>query len=127
MTEAEPYLQSDDVVEVVHGDWIMLRPKVRILIPGDPVSRCASSSTLICTAAYERAEAGYLVVIPTMTLKLAVFSPNVGDEVIKRYPDITHWVARWRRSMPIHIPVWSKGWCCGHLIQDRQMIYPIPT
>jgi hypothetical protein len=93
MTEAERYLQSDDVIEVVPGGWLTFRPKGAlpdtglILYPGarvDPRS--------YAPAAYEIAEAGYFVVIPSTTLNLAVFSPDVADEVIARYPEITHWV-----------------------------------
>jgi pimeloyl-ACP methyl ester carboxylesterase len=71
----------------------MFRPKgenpdtALILSPG---ARVDPSS--YAPAAYEIAQAGYLVVIPSTTLNLAVFSPNVADEVIAHYPDITHWV-----------------------------------
>jgi pimeloyl-ACP methyl ester carboxylesterase len=93
MAEAQPYLQSDDVVEVVPGGWVTFRPKGEIpdtgliLYPGarvDPRS--------YAPAAYEIAKVGYLVVIPSTTLNLAVFSPDVADEVIARYPNVQHWV-----------------------------------
>ena len=93
MVEAESYLQSDDAVEVVSGDWITFRPKGElpdtglILYPGarvDPRS--------YAPAAYEIALAGYFVVIPSTTLNLAVFSPNIADDIIARYPEIAHWV-----------------------------------
>ena len=38
------------------------------------------------------ASEGYLVVVPEMPINMAVFSPNIADEIIAHYPDIDHWV-----------------------------------
>jgi len=37
------------------------------------------------------AEQGYLVVIPTMPLQMAVFAPNTAEDVFAAFPHITHW------------------------------------
>jgi dienelactone hydrolase len=80
-------------VEVVPGDLITFRPKGivpetgLIFYPGVHVNPPSYAP-----AAYEIAKAGYLVVIPHVTLNLAVFSPNRADDVIARYPSVKHWI-----------------------------------
>jgi pimeloyl-ACP methyl ester carboxylesterase len=38
------------------------------------------------------ASEGYRVVVPAMPINMAVFHPNVADEIIAAYPDIQRWV-----------------------------------
>ncbi|UCG26058.1 MAG: alpha/beta hydrolase, partial [Chloroflexota bacterium] len=72
--EALDALISDDVVEVQSGDWYVFEPAGPaprtglIFYPGGYVDPRAYAP-----AAREIAAAGYLVIIPTMPLNLAIF------------------------------------------------------
>jgi dienelactone hydrolase len=40
----------------------------------------------------EIASEGFLVVVPEMPINMAVFNPNIADEIIENYPEIQNWV-----------------------------------
>jgi pimeloyl-ACP methyl ester carboxylesterase len=85
-------LESDDRVEVVAGNGYTFLPTGGsdtgfILYPGgriDPASYAVPARRI--------AEAGYLVVIPELTLNLAVLDIEAADDVIASHPDIDAWV-----------------------------------
>lgn len=90
--EALDALVSDDVVEVQTGDWYVFEPAGStpntglIFYPGGYVDPRAYAPP-----ARDIAAAGYLVVIPTMPLNLAILGVNQAAEVIEAYPDIDQW------------------------------------
>ena len=85
-------LESDEAVQVVDGDGFTFLPATApsvgfILYPGarvDPASYAAPARAI--------AEAGYLVVVPKLTLNLAVFDSDAADEIIAAHPEIDRWV-----------------------------------
>lgn len=85
-------MTSDAHVTLENGDWIVFRPTQEsttglIFYPGARVDPAAYAPLL-----RPLADQGFLVVMPRMTLNLAVFSPDVAGDVIAAYPQITHWV-----------------------------------
>lgn len=92
MPEAMAALVTDDAVNVETENWLQFMPADGaadtglIFYPGakvDPRSYAPMAHAL--------AAQGYLVVIPPMTLNLAVFSINAADGVIAAHPEIQHW------------------------------------
>ena len=85
-------LESDSLVEVIEGDGYTFQPTRPtqvgfIFYPGgrvDPASYAAPARQI--------AEAGFLVVVPELTLNLAVLDANAADDVIAAHPDIERWV-----------------------------------
>jgi acetyl esterase/lipase len=90
--EALEALVSDEVVEVQTGDWYVFEPANStpqtglIFYPGGYVDPRAYAP-----AAREIAAAGYLVVIPTMPLNLAIFDANQAADIISAFPEIEQW------------------------------------
>lgn len=91
--EAMNALQSDQQVSVSESSWLVFTPLLRepdtglIFYPGgrvDPRSYAPLARSI--------SGKGYLVVIPSMPLNLAVFDPDVAMDVIRAYPDVKHWV-----------------------------------
>jgi hypothetical protein len=92
MPEALEALESDSQVQVEIDPWLVFRPlEVQpaaglIFYPGgrvDPRSYAPPARVI--------AEQGYLVVIVSMPLNLALFSPGRAAEVIAAYPEICSW------------------------------------
>lgn len=85
-------LQSDAVVRIETEPWYQFSPTEGspqiglILYPGGRVEALAYAPT-----ARAIAEHGFLVVLPEMRLNLAVFSPDIAEEIIASYPDIDTW------------------------------------
>lgn len=85
-------LESDDRVRVVADDGYTFRPVEPadvgfVLYPGarvDPAS--------YAVAARDIAEEGFLVVVPELTLNLAVLDASVAADVIAAHPDVDRWV-----------------------------------
>lgn len=85
-------LESDDQVRVIEDDGYTFQPTQPaqigfILYPGgrvDPASYAAPARDI--------AEAGYLVIVPQLTLNLAVLDANAADDIVATHPDIDHWV-----------------------------------
>ena len=87
-------LVSDEYVSVEETEdgWVVFTPEGDVprvglvLYPGGRVDPRAYAPL-----AREVADRGYLVVVPPMTLNLAVLSPDRADEVIAAYPEIDSW------------------------------------
>ncbi|NIR65201.1 MAG: alpha/beta hydrolase, partial [candidate division Zixibacteria bacterium] len=85
-------LQSDAIVQIKTDPWYQFSPTEGspqiglILYPGGRVEALAYAPT-----ARAIAEHGFLVVLPEMRLNLAVFSPDITEEIIASYPDIDTW------------------------------------
>lgn len=93
MDEALAALESDEQVTVQTDPWLIFEPvgdqptTGLIYYPGGRVDYRSY-------APYARdiAEQGYLVVIPSMPLSLAVLAPDRAAEIIAAYPEIDRWV-----------------------------------
>ena len=92
MPEALAALESDAEVAVTVDDWLIFAPAGGtptsgfIFYPGgrvDPASYAPAMRSL--------AEAGYLVVVPSMPLNLAVLAPDRATEIMAAYPDVARW------------------------------------
>ena len=85
-------LESDDLVQVIERDGYTFRPTEParvgfVFYPGgrvDPASYAAPARAI--------AEEGFLVVVPELTLNLAVLDPNAADDVIASHPEVERWV-----------------------------------
>jgi MFS family permease len=92
MPEALAALQSDAQVTVTTGQWLTFQPVGThpttglILYPGGRVDYRSYAP-----AAHAIAAQGYLVVITSAPLNLAVLHPGVASDVIRAYPEIKHW------------------------------------
>jgi hypothetical protein len=97
-TPAKPMPEVFEKVPVRAGDdpgterWLTFVPDGGppktglILYPGGRVDFRAYAPT-----AQAIADQGFLVVLVRMPLNLAVFDPNVAEEIIAGYPEIEHW------------------------------------
>ncbi len=92
LPEALTALQSDAQVQVITDHWLVFQPISKtatsglIIYPGGKVDPRAYAP-----AAHTLADAGYLVIIPSMPLNLAVLAPNRADQIIAAYPTIKKW------------------------------------
>jgi dienelactone hydrolase len=90
--EALQAMESNDLVDVKTGRWLVFCPKEKdpdvgfILYPGARVDARAYSP-----AAQAIAAEGYLVVIVPMPLNLAAFAIKRASAVINAFPHIIHW------------------------------------
>jgi dienelactone hydrolase len=90
--DAVAALDSDEQVQVIEDNGYTFQPTQParvgfIFYPGgrvDPASYAAP--------AREIAEAGYLVVVPELTLNLAVLDADAADDIIADHPEIERWV-----------------------------------
>ena len=93
MPEAMAALESDEAVIVGTEPWLIFQSTDTpsnlglIVYPGGRVDYRSYAPT-----ARAIAQDGHLVVIPRMTLNLAVFSPDKAGEIIAAYPEIQTWV-----------------------------------
>lgn len=93
LPEAVAAAQSDDLVTVTDMPWLTFAPAQGraatgfIFYPGGRIDP-RGYSTLMRSLA----EKGYLVVIPTMPINMAIFDSNAADEIIAAHPEISHWV-----------------------------------
>lgn len=92
LPEAIQALESDEIVTVTQDHWLTFSPVEDsptiglIFYPGGRVDPRAYSVLM-----REIASAGYLVVVPEFPINMAVFNPNVADEIIAHYSNIKHW------------------------------------
>lgn len=93
LPEAVTALESDNVVLVTHQPWLTFYPVQTapttgfIFYPGgriDPQGYAPLMKSI--------ASAGYLVVVPEMPINMAAFRPNIADEIIPTYPEVSRWV-----------------------------------
>ncbi|WP_303968944.1 alpha/beta hydrolase [Sporosarcina ureae] len=89
---AEDNLQSDSEVTVKNEKELVFEPTLNkknigfIFYQGAKVEAEAYAPM-----AKELAKEGYTVVIPHLPLKMAIFSPDRADKVIRKHPEITTW------------------------------------
>jgi hypothetical protein len=92
MPEALAALESDSLVQVTTGPWLVFEPAKEepnaglVLYPGgrvDPRSYAPAARAV--------AREGHLVVIVPMPLNLAVFSSDAAADVIAAYPEVSRW------------------------------------
>ena len=92
LPEAIRALESNEFVDVVQAPWLTFSSTQDapttgfIFYPSGRVDPRAYAS-LVRAIASE----GYLVVIPEMPINMAVFNPNIADEIIAYYPGISRW------------------------------------
>lgn len=93
LPEAVSALESDSLVSVALDPWLTFTPVDRVIktgfifYPGGRIDP-RGYATLMHTIASE----GVLVIVPEMPINMAVFNPNIADELIGHYPEIKHWV-----------------------------------
>lgn len=93
LPEAVEALVSDDQVEVNQDPWLTFSPTTDptntgfIFYPGGRVDPRAYASLMRAIASE-----GYLVVIPEMPINMAVFNPNIADEIMSEHLEIHNWV-----------------------------------
>lgn len=86
-------LEDDSLIAIDVEPWLVFRPQSIeptagfIFYPGGRVQPEAYAPS-----ARAIAESGYLVVIPSMPLNLAVFAPEVASQIIAAYPEVDCWV-----------------------------------
>ena len=93
LPEAIEALESDSLVAVTQEPWLTFAPVDSVLktgvifYPGGRIDP-QGYAPLMRSVASE----GYLVVVPEMPVNMAVFNPNLADEIISHHPEIKHWV-----------------------------------
>lgn len=93
LPEAVAALESDDLVEVTLAPWLTFTPTQVspatgfIFYPGGRIDPRGYAPLIKAIAS-----GGYLVVVPEMPINMAVFDPNIANEIIEYYPEISHWV-----------------------------------
>ena len=93
LPEALDALESDPRVRVTDEPWLTFSPEPYtpttgfIFYPGGRIDP-RGYAPLMRSIASE----GYRVVIPEMPVNMAVFRPNVADEIMAYHPEIEHWV-----------------------------------
>lgn len=93
LPEAVTALESDSVITVTREPWLTFLPNDIapttgfIFYPGGRISYLGYSDLMRSIS-----ESGYLVVVPKMSLNIALTAPNVADEIIAAHPEITDWV-----------------------------------
>ena len=93
LQEAIELLESDGLVTVTHEPWLTFIPAESelktgfIFYPGGRIDPRGYASLM-----HAIASEGYLVVVPKMPINMAVFNPNIADEIIDHHPEINHWV-----------------------------------
>jgi pimeloyl-ACP methyl ester carboxylesterase len=93
LPEALASLESDQFVQVSEQPWLTFSPAEHppttglIFYPGGRIDPRGYAPLMRALAAE-----GFLVVVPSFPINMAVFNPNVGDDIIAFYPTIEHWV-----------------------------------
>lgn len=93
LPEAIEATRNDNLVTVTDAPWLTFTPKQAaldtgfIFYPGGRIDP-RGYSTLIRAIA----EKGYLVVVPTMPINMAIFNSNIADEIIAAHSEISRWV-----------------------------------
>ena len=93
LAQAIEALRSDDLVAVTETPWLTFTPQQDfeetgfIFYPGGRVDPRGYSDLMRAIS-----EQGYLVVVPTMPINMAILDSNIADEIIAAHPEITRWV-----------------------------------
>lgn len=92
LDEALAALENDSAVQVDHEPWLIFTPlEVEpttglIFYPGGRVDPRGYATLLRPIA-----EEGYLVVVPSMPINMAIFNTGAADEIIDHFSGIEHW------------------------------------
>lgn len=92
LDDALAALESDSEVQVENDPWLIFTPKDAeptvglIFYPGGRVDPRGYAPLL-----REIAEEGYLVVVPSMPLNMAIFNPGAAEEIISHFSKIDRW------------------------------------
>ena len=91
LPEALIALESDDLVEVSQDPWLTFTPTGDIkagliFYPGGRIDPRGYSNMMRFIA-----EEGYLVVVPSMPINMAIFDANAADEIIDYFSKINSW------------------------------------
>lgn len=93
LPEALAGLKSDELIQISTEPWLTFEPVQGapvtglIFYPGGRIDPRGYAHLMKATASE-----GYLVVVPEMPINMAPFNPDVADEIIANFPDITQWV-----------------------------------
>jgi hypothetical protein len=93
MPDAQAALRSSDTVQVTAAEWLVFRPDGPvpatgfILYPGGRVDYRAYAPY-----AHQVAQQGYLVVVVSAPLNLAVLSPDSAGGVMEAFPEVSNWI-----------------------------------
>jgi len=93
LSEAINALRSDGLVAVTDNPWLTFTPEQDspstgfIFYPGGRIDPRGYSDLMRTIS-----EKGYLVVVPTMPINMAILDSNIADEIIAAHPEITRWV-----------------------------------
>jgi dienelactone hydrolase len=93
LPEATAALSSDELVTISAAPWLTFTPTQTapgtgfIFYPGGRVDPQAYAGLMRTIA-----EAGYLVVVPSMPINMAIFNTNAANEIIAAHPEIEKWV-----------------------------------
>jgi hypothetical protein len=93
LPQAVAAAQSDDLVTVTDTPWLTFTPTQGavktgfIFYPGGRINPLGYSDLMRAIA-----EKGYLVVVSTMPINMAIFNSNIADEIIAAHPEVDHWV-----------------------------------
>lgn len=93
LPEAIAALPSDELVTVRTDPWLAFSPARTepavgfIFYPGGRVDPRAYAGLMRTIS-----EQGYLVVVPSMPINMAIFNTNVANQIIAAHPEIDRWV-----------------------------------
>ena len=93
LPEAVAALASDELVTVSAAPWLTFTPTQAaldtgfIFYPGGRVDPQAYAGLMRTIA-----EQGYLVIVPSMPINMAIFNTNAANEIIAAHPEIERWV-----------------------------------
>ena len=93
LQEAVEALDGNQHVSVSQEPWLTFSPVPGlpetglIFYPGGRINPQGYSLLM-----REIAAEGYLVIVPEMPFNMAVFNPNIADEIIENYSQINHWI-----------------------------------
>jgi hypothetical protein len=92
LPDAIEALQSDELVQVTDEPWLTFAPGGSlpttgfVFYPGGRVDPRAYAPLM-----REIASSGYLAVVPKMPINMAVFNPNIADQIVAHHPEIEQW------------------------------------